>query len=633
MPDVFIGLKEAAEFEGVKYNTLVRRIKRSPNQYKTRTQPQENGGREQVLVSVDSLTAKGRKAWRAAQKIDGRDVVIEKRTESAPWYVGVDLNHYTEQHKKAFYEAVELAARVQDFIDYDGPDRTAYAERYALGLGVSLPTLYRYVDNILKANAWALKMEKEDGQSRDYFRALSLCRKPKATATFPSLTDEQKALIQNIWFDRRFAANLGTIEMLRDVKHTVTDGLLGFATATGDGKSLKIGVSPIVSDTPIIITGDMDATKIKDRLGLSPLADAVMDSVQFGASRIYCLPVSATTAGELGIVSKTGDGGGSVTVDGSPTNAFSVVVKFTAQGQLNTAAFVYSIDGGNTFTDEITVPVNGEYEITGTGLKLKFTEATEEDQKPSSFLVNDSYSFTTTAPTMTNGDVLAAFKKLQKFAEEYEFIHIVGESDLDLWQAVSEAQIELRDVYHKPVFVVFEAKYPTTGDEEDEPDMMGGGDLTDWALEMEAKRKKVKNYDIQVVTAWGRLVKLDGSTQITNLAGLVCGLYAKAAVQESIGKTRTEAGFGIPKTKLLELLPAEMDNSIIELLDLAGYLTFREYDGLDDFYVYHTKMMSPDGSDLYDGRRRKPCRRQSHRSGLRKSGGASPARLTTRPIR
>ena len=342
--------------------------------------------------------------------------------------------------------------------------------------------------------------------------------------------------------------------MLRDVKHTVTDGLLGFATATGDGKSLKIGVSPIVSDTPIIITGDMDATKIKDRLGLSPLADAVMDSVQFGASRIYCLPVSATTAGELGIVSKTGDGGGSVTVDGSPTNAFSVVVKFTAQGQLNTAAFVYSIDGGNTFTDEITVPVNGEYEITGTGLKLKFTEATEEDQKPSSFLVNDSYSFTTTAPTMTNGDVLAAFKKLQKFAEEYEFIHIVGESDLDLWQAVSEAQIELRDVYHKPVFVVFEAKYPTTGDEEDEPDMMGGGDLTDWALEMEAKRKKVKNYDIQV--------------------------------------------FGIPKTKLLELLPAEMDNSIIELLDLAGYLTFREYDGLDDFYVYHTKMMSPDGSDF-----------------------------------
>ena len=55
---------------------------------------------------------------------------------------------------------------------------------------------------------------------------------------------------------------------------------------------------------------------------------------------------------------------------------------------------------------------------------------------------------------------------------------------------------------------------------------------------------------------------------------------------------------GIPKTKLLELLPAGYDNSIIELLDVAGYMTFREYDGLDDFFVYHTKMMSPDGSDF-----------------------------------
>ncbi len=31
---------------------------------------------------------------------------------------------------------------------------------------------------------------------------------------------------------------------------------------------------------------------------------------------------------------------------------------------------------------------------------------------------------------------------------------------------------------------------------------------------------------------------------------------------------------------------------------MAGYLTFREYDGLSDFFVYHTKMMSPDGSDF-----------------------------------
>ena len=215
MPDVFITLEEAATFESVSYKTLTQRIYRNPQQYKTKSQAREGGGKDQVLISTSSLSAKARKAWRAAQKVEGSEVIIDKRAQEAvPWYVTADLNQYTEANKKRFYEAVELAARVQDFIDYDGPDRTGYAERYALGLGISPQSLYRYMKNVLEANAWALKLEKEDGKSRDYFRALALCRKPKETGTFPSLTDEQKAIIENIWFDKRFAANLGTIEML-----------------------------------------------------------------------------------------------------------------------------------------------------------------------------------------------------------------------------------------------------------------------------------------------------------------------------------------------------------------------------------------------------------------------------------
>jgi len=380
------------------------------------------------------------------------------------------------------------------------------------------------------------------------------------------------------------------IKMAYEAKVEVTDGLLGFETAKGDGLHVKVGVSPVESDTPVIVTGDMSAAKIKSRLGLSPLADAVMDAVQWGANRVFCLPVKATTAGSLGSIEKSGDGGGSLTVEGSPTNAFPVIVKITAQGGLNTAAFAVSIDGGYSYADEMTIPVTGEYELTGTGLTFKFTEAAQEDQKPSSFLVNDTYSFQTTAPTMTNGDVLTAIDKLRNFSQEYEFVHIVGESALSLWQAISEVQIQFRDTYKKPMFFMMEAAYPT-GDAGDE------NDLTDWALQMEADRGKIKNYDLQVVAAWGRLMKLDGTTQIINLAGVVSGLYAKAPVQVSIGKTRTEAGFGIPRKKLLELLPAGMDSAVIERLDLAGLLTFREYDGLEDFYVYHTKMMCPDGSD------------------------------------
>ncbi len=374
--------------------------------------------------------------------------------------------------------------------------------------------------------------------------------------------------------------------MLRDVTHKVTDGLLGFATATGDGLHLKIGVSPVVSDKPIIVTGDMTAAKIKERLGLSPLADAVMDSVQWGAARIYCLPVSATEAGTLGEVKHTGEGKGTLALDGSPTNAFGIIVEITGQGTLNTAAFKVSIDGGYSYSDETTVPLTGEYTLEGTGLKLTFAAASEPDDAATSFKVGDVFTASTTAPTMTNGDVIAAIEKLHNFAEEYEFIHIVGESSLALWQAVSEAQLEMQDTYKKPLAFVMEATPP---EEED--------DLQDYALQLEADRKKIKNYNLQVVAAWGVLVRLDGTTQEVNLAGLACGLYAKAPVQVCIGKTRTEAGFNIPKTKLTELRPQGIEE-ITEMLDVAGFLTFREYDGLDDFYVYHTKMMSPDGSDF-----------------------------------
>lgn len=216
MPEVFITLEEAAAFEGVVYDTMKKRVKRSPEKYKTKTEPRESGGKDKVMVSVASLSTKARKAYRAAQKVEGRDVIIEQRANTTPWYVDADLNYYIENNKKAFYEAVDLANQIHEFVNYDGSDRTAYAERYALGLGISAPTLYRYAQNVLEANAWALKLEKEDGQSRDYFRALSLCRKPKERATFPSLTDEQKAVIENIWFDPDFANNQGTIEMLYD---------------------------------------------------------------------------------------------------------------------------------------------------------------------------------------------------------------------------------------------------------------------------------------------------------------------------------------------------------------------------------------------------------------------------------
>lgn len=372
--------------------------------------------------------------------------------------------------------------------------------------------------------------------------------------------------------------------MLRDVKTIVTDNLLGINSSKGDGVHVKIGASPVVSSTPIIITGSMSAAKIKAKLGLSPLADAAMDAVDWGSNLIICIPVAASTAGTLGAVTKTGTSGGTVTISGTPNNAFDIVIKITATGTLNTGSFKASIDGGYSFTDELTVPLSGNYELTGTGVTVKFTEAVGD--AANSFAVGDAFKASTTKPAMTNSDVLAAITKLQTYSDyAFEYVHIVGESTAALWAAVSTAQAELNDTYKKPMFFMLEAYTPNTEEA-----------IDDYAERLENDRKQVKNYNIQVVAARGMLVKMDGTTREVNLAGLVSGLYSKASVQVCIGKTLPAAGFGVSKSKLVELRPSGV-MTVIERLDTANYLTFREYDGLDDFYVYHTFVLSPDDSD------------------------------------
>lgn len=370
--------------------------------------------------------------------------------------------------------------------------------------------------------------------------------------------------------------------MLRDVTTKVSDGLLGLGGEKGDGVHVKIGVSSVTSDTPIVITGDMDSSKIKARLGLSPLADAAMDSVENGSNRILCIPVKATTDGTIGEVKKTVTGTGSCTASGKPYNAFDVIVSITGQGTLNTALFQYSIDGGYSYSDELTIPLTGAFEVPSTGITLQFAAGTGENAATESFKIGDVYKVSTAAPSMTNADVIAAIAKLHNLNETFEMVHIVGESAADLWAAVAAEQLTLYSTYHKPVFFMLEAYNKLTSE-----------NIDAYADRLAADKKNIKNYDIQVVAARSLYVKMDGTTREINNAGIVAGLYAKAKVQQSIGETKS---FSISSSKMLGLRPVGIED-YIETLDNAKYLTFRQYDGLDGYYVYNARVMSPDGSD------------------------------------
>lgn len=195
----YITIDEAAKLEGVKYMTLYMKIQRNQEEYKTKTIPSENGGKDRLLVSVESLSKKARRTYKAQN-----DVIDEENT---PWYVGCDFNWYKESYKKYFYEAIELSKHVEEYINFEGKGKTALAKKLAKKCGMSSRTFLVRVKEYIEAGAWANKMQEASNKNYDYFKILALCRKPREKNTFPSMTDEVKAMVDNIFYSKGFQEN------------------------------------------------------------------------------------------------------------------------------------------------------------------------------------------------------------------------------------------------------------------------------------------------------------------------------------------------------------------------------------------------------------------------------------------
>lgn len=228
MQEMYVTLEEAAELEGIKYNTLVQKLKRNTEQFTVKIEKTVAGGKDRKLVAVSSLSRAARNAYKERQKL--KELTSESSMEmvqeeaEAPWYTTTDLDWYIENYKEAYYQGVELGNIVREFLRYQGDDKAAYAEELARErLGKGQRTLYRYTKAYLEASAWADRLSKEDSGNYEFLKVLSLCRKPKETGQFPSFSPEVKQVIKNVWFNEDFAANMGTREMLYDKLQAVAD--------------------------------------------------------------------------------------------------------------------------------------------------------------------------------------------------------------------------------------------------------------------------------------------------------------------------------------------------------------------------------------------------------------------------
>lgn len=364
--------------------------------------------------------------------------------------------------------------------------------------------------------------------------------------------------------------------MYGDVNVAVDDGSSESFT-TGTGVQVKIGISDKVSKTPILIKSSMKTEKVKELLGETPLADACIEAMEWGAEEIYCIPVKAAITGKIGQMEHTGTGGGTVSFSGNPNNVYDVIIEILETGNTNEGTMRHSLDGGETFSQEMTIPLSGELELPNTGIKVQMADAGEGN----SFIAGDTYQVKTTAPAMSNEQVLSAAESLANSNIAFEMIHIVGESGRALWSAIGSLADRFLSEYKKPVLFICEARSQADGEK-----------TSEYFSAMEAEQKGIKSIFLQVVCCQIRYMCKDGRIKDINPASIVTGLYCQAKESQSIGEVKS---FKLSDSKVLKLLPEGIEDMVAEL-DSLGYLTLRQYMGKQEYYVTSTPVFSEAGS-------------------------------------
>lgn len=150
MAEVYVTLSEAAELEGVQYQTMARRTQRNKKNFVTKTEKSETGGRDVVLVAVSSLSKQARNAWKEREKLKSfteefPDKKEDEQKPEVPWYVNTDVDWYIENYKERYYKAVELGNVVRKFLQYDEGDRTKYAEEFAQNSDILKQSLLKMI--------------------------------------------------------------------------------------------------------------------------------------------------------------------------------------------------------------------------------------------------------------------------------------------------------------------------------------------------------------------------------------------------------------------------------------------------------------------------------------------------------
>jgi hypothetical protein len=354
-----------------------------------------------------------------------------------------------------------------------------------------------------------------------------------------------------------------------DVFEYIVDGTSGINPDDVAGSCIVAGVCSLGTVGKGYLLGkssDLDGT-----LGAGPLVDRLRDIFSSGGQDtvLIAVPVTSATAGTIGDVTHTGTGA-EVTVAGTVKAAGDVILEIVQGGGRNEGTYILTVDGGDNWDAEKTIPTDGVVSVGTTGVTITVPDVGD-------MVEGDTYSFTVTAPSPSISGVMTAIEQPLSLYD-VEFVYVVGPSDSTDWAAMGAKADELWGA-HRPVFFIGETRLPDSGE-----------DLDTWTAAMVSEASGYAHRFVSICAAFGEVSDSGGKRLTRNWAGLMAGRIMSIPVMRAIGRVRDG---GISQGSL----PDDFTESMQQMLSKAGFVTAKHYAGLDSPYWGDANTLADSTSD------------------------------------
>lgn len=267
-----------------------------------------------------------------------------------------------------------------------------------------------------------------------------------------------------------------------------------------------------------------------------------------------------------------------VTTAGSPLDSYELVVTITRAGAIGTSAFVYSLDGGDSVSVEISTAAT--YALPGTGLTLNFAAG--------NYVLGNVYIFTATAPRASVSSAQAAIRAALNSALLYEYIQLAQPSDAAMWATLDALALEAQNAF-RYIYFVAETASP-------------GADADLWVNTRLTEKASFSSKHVQIVAAWGEVVDtLSGRLEVQSLASRIAARSSRNPVHIKVAWVQqgSLSGLVVPAPfNSGQYGKATLFNNAHSLaLDNAGFTTIYKLIGRDGWFVVEDRMAAAPTSD------------------------------------